>query len=96
MSTRNEYIDQLKKNLDLWNDELARWEAKAKVARTDLRIDYEMQLETLRQQRDDAVARLKELQASSGEAWKELAQGADVAWAAMRESFDKAMTHFQK
>lgn len=96
MSTRTEYIEQLKKNLDQWNDELAHWEAKAKVARTDLRIDYEMQLDALRQQRADATARLKELQASSGEAWKELTQGADAAWATMRESFDKAMTHFQK
>lgn len=96
MTTRNEYVEQLKKNLDQWNLDLAKWEAKAKETQTDLRIDYEMQLETLRKHRDEAAAKLKELQATSGDAWKELTAGADAAWAAMRESFDKAISHFQK
>lgn len=96
MNTRNEYVEQLKKNLDEWNTEIGKWEAKAKVARTDLRIDYEMQLEALRRHREEATAKLKELQASGEEAWKDLSVGADAAWAAMREAFDKATSHFQK
>ena len=96
MTTRNEYVEQLKKNLDDWNTHIAKWEEKAKVARTDMRIDYEMQLEALRKRRDEATAKLKELQATGGEAWKDLTVGADAAWAAMREAFDKATSHFQK
>jgi hypothetical protein len=96
MLTRNEYVEQLKKNLDQWNADLAKWEEKARVARKDLRIDYEMQLENLRKQRETAAEKLRELQASSGEAWKDLAVGADAAWDAMREAFDKATAHFQK
>lgn len=96
MNTRNEYVEQLKKNLDEWNVSIAKWEEKAKVARTDLRIDYEMQLESLRKHREEATAKLKELQATGGEAWKDLTTGADAAWAAMREAFDKATSHFQK
>jgi chromosome segregation ATPase len=96
MTTRNEYVEQLKSNLDKWNTDLAKWEDKAKAARTDLRIDYEMQLETLRKHRDEAMTKLKELQATSGDAWKDLKAGADVAWAAMREAFDRASSHFQK
>ena len=96
MSTRNEYVEQLKQNLDLWNAEISKWEAKARVAQTDLRIDYEMQLESMRQKREEATEKLKEIQASSEEAWKDLAAGAESAWAAMREAFDKATSHFQK
>lgn len=96
MNTRNEYVEQLKKNLDEWNSNIARWEEKAKLARTDLRIDYEMQLEALRKHREEATAKLKELQATGEEAWKDLSVGADAAWAAMREAFDKATSHFQK
>jgi hypothetical protein len=96
MNSRNEYVEQLKTNLDHWNSDIAKWEAKAKVARTDMRIEYEMQLEALRKHREEATAKLKEIQASSGEAWKELAAGADSAWAAMREAFEKATSHFQK
>jgi len=96
MNTRNEYVEQLKKNLDQWNTDLAKWEAKAKVAKTDMRIEYEMQLEALRKHREAATAKMKELQASSGDAWKDLTVGADAAWASMREAFDKATSHFQK
>jgi hypothetical protein len=55
-----------------------------------------MKLEDLRKKREEATVKLKEVQASSEEAWKDLKAGADSAWAAMREAFDKAKTHFQK
>jgi hypothetical protein len=96
MNTRNEYVEQLKKNLDQWNTDIAKWEAKAKLAKTDMRIEYEMQLEALRKHREAAMEKIQELQASSGEAWKDLTAGADAAWASMREAFDKATSHFQK
>ena len=96
MTTRNEYVEHLKNNLDKWNAELAKWEEKTRNAKKDLTIDYEMKLEELRKRREVATARLKELQASSGEAWKELKAGTDTAWAAMREAFDRARAHFQK
>ncbi|MDD5390658.1 MAG: hypothetical protein PHD37_15065 [Gallionellaceae bacterium] len=96
MSTRNDYVESLKQNLDKWNADLAKWEAKAKVARTDMQIEYEMQLEALRKHREDAMVKLQEVQASSGEAWQDMKAGADAAWASMREAFEKATTHFQK
>jgi flagellar biosynthesis chaperone FliJ len=96
MTTRKEHIEQLKSHLDQWNADLSKWEEKARVARADMRIEYEMQLETLRKHREQAAAKLKELEASSEDAWKDLAAGADSAWAAMREAFGKAASHFQK
>ncbi|OYY93700.1 MAG: hypothetical protein B7Y41_10675 [Hydrogenophilales bacterium 28-61-23] len=96
MTTRNEYIESMKAHLDQWNHEIAQWEAKARVAKTDLRIDYEMHLESLRKQRDEARAKLDALQTAAGEAWRDLTQGADEAWAKMREAIEKASVHFQK
>ncbi|NCS65528.1 MAG: hypothetical protein COS39_00325 [Hydrogenophilales bacterium CG03_land_8_20_14_0_80_62_28] len=96
MTTRNEYIEQLKSHLDQWNTDLAKWEEKVRLVQTDMRIDYEMQLEVLRKQREKGTAKLKELEASGGDAWKELTAGTDAAWAAMREAFDRAASHFQK
>ncbi len=96
MNNRNEYVESLKLHLDQWNSEITKWEAKARVARTDLRIDYEMQLESLRKQRDEAKEKLETLQKSAGDAWQDLAKGADQAWASMREAIDKASAHFQK
>ena len=96
MTTRNEYVESLKAHIDQWNSEIAKWEAKARLARTDLRIDYEMQLESLRKQRDEALEKFDVLQKSAGEAWLDLSKGADEAWAKMREALEKASAHFQK
>lgn len=96
MTTRNEYVEGLKARLDEWNADLAKWEAKARAARTDLRIEYEMQLEALRKHREAATETLDRLQGSAGEAWKDMSAGADKAWSAMQEAFEKARTHFLK
>jgi uncharacterized coiled-coil DUF342 family protein len=96
MQTRKEYVEQLKNKLDEWNADIGAWEEKARSAKNDLTIEYEMRMDDLRKKRDAATDKLKELQASSEEAFKELKTGADAAWAAMREAFDKARTHFQK
>jgi len=96
MQTRTEYVEQLKNKLDEWNHDIAKWEEKARSTKNDLTIEYEMRMDDLRKKRDEAAAKLKELQASSESAWQELKTGADSAWAAMREAFDKARTHFQK
>lgn len=96
MTTRKEYIEQLKSQLDQWNADIGRWEEKARVAGNDLRIEYEMQLEALRKQREQATEKLRSLQESAGEAWKDMTAGMDEAWKAMREAIDKASSHFQK
>ena len=95
MANRDEYVAKLKARLDEWNAELARWEAKAKVAQTDVRIEYDRRIAALQQQRDGAVEQLKRVQASAGEAWVELARGADQAWEQMRDAFETARSHFQ-
>jgi len=39
---------------------------------------------------------MRRVQGAAGDAWIDLAHGADDAWAKMREAFEKARTHFQK
>ncbi len=96
MTNRDEYVERLKARLDEWNAELTRWEAKAKVAQTDARIEYERRIDALRQQRDSVVDQLSHIQSVAGDAWLELARGADEAWEKMRDAFEKARSHFQK
>ena len=96
MSKRDEYVDKLKAQLDLWNAEVAKWEAKAKGSQANVRIEYETQLETFRRQRDQALEQMRKVQAATGDAWIDLMRGADDAWAKMREAFEKASSHFKK
>jgi len=96
MTKRDEYIEKLKAQLDVWNAEVTKWEAKAKSAQADVRTEYEKQLEVLRRQRSQAMERMRQVQAASGDAWLDLVRGADEAWSKMREAFEKARSHFNK
>ncbi len=96
MSQRDEYLSKLKAQLDQWNAEVTKWEAKAKGAQADVRIEYEKQLDTFRHQRNQALEQMHKVQAATGDAWTDLVRGADEAWAKMREAFEKANSHFHK
>lgn len=95
MSSREEYVEKMKTQLDQWNAEIAKWEAKAREAQAEARVEYDKRLETLHQQREQAMYQMKLLQAAAGEAWIEMMRGTDEAWARMREAFDKANSHFR-
>ncbi|MEW6690552.1 MAG: hypothetical protein AB1452_15860 [Pseudomonadota bacterium] len=96
MMSREEYVQKLKSQLDQWNAEAAKWEAKAKSAQDELKTEYERQLEAFRSRRDEALYQMKLLQGASADAWAEMMKGADDAWKRMQEAFDQARSKFGK
>jgi hypothetical protein len=96
MNKRDQYLAKLKAQLDEWNAELAKWEAKARSTQADMRIEYDKQIDAFRRQRDLALEQMHKVQAATGDAWSDLVRGADDAWAKMREAFEKANSHFRK
>jgi predicted nucleic acid-binding Zn-ribbon protein len=96
MSSREEYVQKMKAQLDQWNAEVAKWEEKSKSAQAEMKAEYEKQLETLRSRRDEAMYQMHQVSAASTEAWMDMMKGADAAWKAMGEAFLKARSHFEK
>ena len=96
MSEKDAYVAKLKAQLDEWNADVKKWEAKARDAQADLRVEYEKQLEVFRRQRDQAMEQLQKVQSAADEAWLELVRGADEAWTKAREAFARASSHFHK
>ena len=54
MSSRDDYLDQFKAKLDEWNAEIDKLESNARQAQADAKVQYDKQLEALREMRDDA------------------------------------------
>jgi len=96
MTTRDEYVEKLKSQLDQWNAQVTQWEAKAREAQAGAKAGYEQQLALLRSQQQQAMYQMKLLQNASADAWRDFAQGTDAAWKAMQEAFSKARSHFEK
>lgn len=96
MIKREEYVQKLKNQLDQWNAEAKKWEAKAQVAQATMKVEYDKQLNTLHSRRDEAMYQLKLLQGASTDAWQDMMKGADQAWKSMQEAVNKARSHFEK
>ncbi len=95
MSARDAYVEKLKAQLDEWNAELDKLQARLRGARADAKIDYEKQIKTLRQQRDEATTKLAEIQEASEDAWEDLKQGMENTWTALKEAFERAKSRFK-
>jgi hypothetical protein len=93
---RDAYVQKMKEQLDQWNAEAAKWEAKAKEAQASMKAEYEKQLKTLYSRRDEAMYQMKLMQGASADAWQDMMKGADQAVKSMQEAFNRARSHFEK
>jgi hypothetical protein len=96
MINRDDYVQKLKMQIDRWNGEAAKLEAKAKQAQAGMQAEYAAQLEQFRKRRDEAVSEMRRVQAASMDAWSELMRGADAAAKSMQDAFEKARASFDK
>ena len=96
MKTREEYVQQLKQQLDGWNADVTRWEAQLKEARANADQRWRKDLEKVRDQREKALYNLTLLEKASATAWRDVAKGADAAWDALSASLEQARAHFEK
>ena len=95
MTARDSYVRKLKEQLDRWNAELSKLEAKAKQPLVGMKDAYEKQLKELRGRRNVVQRQMEEIQKAGDHAWDQLREGADVARKAMEESFKKAWSVFK-
>ena len=93
---RDEYVQKLKQQLDEWNAEAAKWEAKTREAQATMKAEAEKQLVALNSRRDEALYQMKLLQNASTDAWRDMMGGADKAWKDLQEAIDRARSHFEK
>ncbi|HEY3378760.1 MAG TPA: hypothetical protein VGL77_14830 [Armatimonadota bacterium] len=90
MDTREAFVAKLKAQLDEWNADIDKMEARARQAQADKQIAYNEHLVTLKQHRDTAQQQLAQVQQSSGDAWEEMKLGIEAAWARIAEAFTHA------
>ncbi|HTS85257.1 MAG TPA: hypothetical protein VLT60_00675 [Usitatibacter sp.] len=89
MTQRDQFVEDLKSRLDRWNAHAAQWEEHARKSRDEYLVKYN-------ERRDQALYQLKLLEKASEAAYGDVAKGADQAWKALSEAYEKAVEHFEK
>ena len=95
MNNRDEYMTNLKAQLDLWERQTVAWETAARGATAEARIELEKQVGIMKSRADDMVYRMELLKGASADAWQEIAKGAEEASKTMQDAFEKARFHFK-
>jgi len=90
MKDRKEYIDQMSAKLKEWDAEIQKLVAKADKAKADIKADYQQELDELRNKREEAQQKLKEIQQAGEDAWEELKDGIEKSWKTLGDSIKSA------
>jgi len=94
MTSRDEHLESFKVKLDEWNAEIGKLESNARQAQAEANAQYDKQLESLREMRDDAQRKYSEMQNATTEAWDVMLQGTEKAWQAWASAFEDARSKF--
>jgi len=92
---RDESVEKLKKLLDDWNARIAEWEQGMNEAQVNMKSRYQEQLDSLRQQREEAMKKLSQIQGSSEAAWGDMSKGFEEAWKGLAEGFENAWSELR-
>ncbi len=89
------FQQELETQLKDWETKLEQLRSKAKVAKADIRAEFEVQLEALSAKRAVAQEKLQELRQHGEWAWEDLKGGADKAWKELREAIERAASRLR-
>ena len=94
MDEKSAYRNKLEARLDQWRADIDKLQAKAREAGADARLEYDKQINNLRDQQDKARKKLGELDEASGDAWKDLKSGFEKAWDDLGSAVKNATERF--
>ena len=94
MKEKMTYQEQLKKKLRDLSDSLAELTFKAEQLQDNATLEFEEQIESLRDKQRKIREKLQELEEASDEAWEDIKDGIDHAWSDLKKGLDSAWSRF--
>ena len=94
-TAKKAFPQKLDAQLKDWTAKLDELKVKARETKTELRADYEKQLQMLSEKRTTAQAKLQELRLRTEDAWEDLKGGTERAWDEMRKALDQIAARFK-
>jgi|GEM_PF-291513 len=91
---RKAYIDKLTQQLNEWDDEIIKLEAKVKEVSSSAKTEYEKQISDVKEKRQTVSEKLGELKETGSEAWEELSDGLELAVQDIKKAWQKAWQKF--
>ena len=98
MQTKDEYLAQLKAQLDEWSSDLDHLRDKAANASDDVRENVDQQINELKAKWDEGAARRQEILDAADDHWESVKDEAEEKWAELKvgvaDSIDRIKSLF--
>ncbi len=95
LTSRDEYIARMKKQLDEWNASISAMEERGHEIKEEAKVKYQEQLAALRVHRAEGEKKLEEMQAASESTWEQVKLETDHVWEAFKDSYQTFVGHFK-
>ena len=97
MSTKDQFVEKHQAEIEKLNTELEDLQAKITEAGADAKakLEHEEHMAALRQKRDEAKAKLAEIQAAGDDTWEGLKDGLEHTWISIKGGFEKVASRFK-
>ena len=95
METKEAYRQKVDAQMKEWNAQIALLAAKLENAGADVKVKYAQELDAIRAKQRVAAAKVKELDAASGEAWESVKATSDKVWEDLKAGIGQAMSRFR-
>lgn len=95
METKEAYRQKVDAQMKEWNAQIALLAAKLENAGADVKVKYAQELDAIRAKQRVAAAKVKELDAASGEAWESVKVTSDKVWEDLKAGIGQAMSRFR-
>ena len=95
MSQHREFVENLKQQLEDWDYQVDRFQARLGDMRTEMRDKAEAALKEVQSHRSQVKAKLDEMEKHSESAWQDLKDGVEIAWDGLRTAYYAARSEFE-
>lgn len=96
MTTRDEYIQQLKTRLDEWSAQIDELDAKARQSQAEAKEQLQARVNELKNKRQEVQVKLSQLTGASTETWETMKTGAEVLWEDLKQTLSESKAAFLK
>ena len=95
MNNKEAYEKKVQAQIDEWNAEIDKLKAQAARARADVQINYNNQIEELRQRKETVSEKLAQLKEASEESWEDLKAGIEEGIDLLKTTVDSIISRYK-
>lgn len=94
MNKRHEYIEKAKAQLEEWEYDINRLEARLEDAQDEVKVKLDKTIKDLKVKKKDLQGKMKQLEGAAEEAWIDIKDGLELAWDSLKLGFLAAKSEF--